>query len=521
ESVLSFLLENGGRVKNKLLVAHFKPFLSSESNRREKRERFKSFVDNVAYVRQEDGEKVVCLKKKYRLQETRCGISLQDGAGDAELTAEDEEPELEKGGDEQDGQTDVIQDAEEKDDLHYDSQVPDIKVDHKSEEVEKLHKQPEMYEEVHDELEVLEKTHQNPEEESEVNKMGLHKVSEGVVNQETSEQKRNAHDELIEMESTTGGDHICVSDIILMDSSPQSSRSDPELFPLRGSRRSSRHLLISTSPQVFLGFNVRCSGIHRSSRSLQSLRSSVFRSSSSSVDEECVECLTLEPLEHQWMLSSAGGDWSSLQLLLLCDPALFSKRDFITGFTCLHWAAKHGKQELIVRLCNFAKENNVAININARSSAGYTPLHLATMHGHTEVMKLLIGAYDADVELRDFNGKKASHYLKSSSSEEIMDIIGVTESLSSENISGSGRWKLPKVLQSNLNPLRLLNTSEESGAEPKLKALGRKSSMSRIRKQGKRVGTRIVHSASFRERQEQQGAPQSPARTRPASDLFT
>lgn len=85
ESVLDFLLENGGRVKNKDLVAHFKVFLSSETTKRAVlKERFKRFVDNIAYVKQENGEKVVCLKKKYRYPEMRSGRAQDEKPDDDE-----------------------------------------------------------------------------------------------------------------------------------------------------------------------------------------------------------------------------------------------------------------------------------------------------------------------------------------------------------------------------------------------------------------------------------------------------
>ncbi|XP_069397358.1 LOW QUALITY PROTEIN: ankyrin repeat domain-containing protein SOWAHC [Delphinus delphis] len=56
-------------------------------------------------------------------------------------------------------------------------------------------------------------------------------------------------------------------------------------------------------------------------------------------EEEGAGALTLDPLEHAWMLSAADGRWDSLEGLLACEPGLLAKRDFITGFTCLHWAA--------------------------------------------------------------------------------------------------------------------------------------------------------------------------------------
>lgn len=95
--------------------------------------------------------------------------------------------------------------------------------------------------------------------------------------------------------------------------------------------------------------------------------------------------MTLDPLEHEWMLCASDGLWESLQPLLAVEPGLVAKRDFVTGFTCLHWAAKQGKAQLLGQLLAFCKESAVPVNVNVRSGAGYTPLHLAAMHGHTQV----------------------------------------------------------------------------------------------------------------------------------------
>lgn len=264
---------------------------------------------------------------------------------------------------------------------------------------------------------------------------------------------------------------------------------------------------------------VRRSLVHRNSQGHMSARSSDFRASS--VDEDC-GLVTLDPLEHEWMMCTADGEWDSLQRLLECEPTLISKKDFVTGFTCLHWAAKQGKHELFAMLVDFAKRHGVGINVNTRSSAGYTPLHLAAVHNHIEVMKLLVGAYDADVDVRDYSGKKAAQYLRSSVTCNIKDIVGACVNSDTENASGAGRWKLPKVLQSNLNPLRLLNHPDELTADgqPRPRSLYRKSSIGRIRLQRNRFKTQIVHSTSFRENEEREESLKSPLKYRPISNLF-
>ncbi|KAL7864322.1 hypothetical protein AOLI_G00157420 [Acnodon oligacanthus] len=42
---------------------------------------------------------------------------------------------------------------------------------------------------------------------------------------------------------------------------------------------------------------------------------------------------------------------------------------------------------------------------------GYTPLHIAALHGHRHIIDLLITTYGAKENLRDYSGQLASHYL--------------------------------------------------------------------------------------------------------------
>ncbi|ELR61230.1 Ankyrin repeat domain-containing protein 57, partial [Bos mutus] len=216
-----------------------------------------------------------------------------------------------------------------------------------------------------------------------------------------------------------------------------------------------------------------------------------------------------------WMLSAADGRWDSLEGLLACEPGLLAKRDFITGFTCLHWAAKHGQQELLALLV--AGQHRLPVNINARTSGGYTALHLAAMHGHVEVVKLLVGAYDADVDVRDYSGRKASQYLSPSTAEEIRTLVGALDEDEGESAAGSGggRWRLSRVLPSHLISGRLSHALEDGGdhhhhlaegltagkaKEPNRKASGSSSGRMKPRLNKIRFRTQIIHTTpSFRD----------------------
>ncbi|KAJ8401357.1 hypothetical protein AAFF_G00385880 [Aldrovandia affinis] len=42
---------------------------------------------------------------------------------------------------------------------------------------------------------------------------------------------------------------------------------------------------------------------------------------------------------------------------------------------------------------------------------GYTPLHIAALHGHRQIVDLLTGTYGAKENLRDYSGHLAGQYL--------------------------------------------------------------------------------------------------------------
>ncbi|KAF4799917.1 sosondowah ankyrin repeat domain family member C [Turdus rufiventris] len=264
---------------------------------------------------------------------------------------------------------------------------------------------------------------------------------------------------------------------------------------------------------------------------------------SSSAEEEgsTTGSVALDPLEHAWMLSASDGRWESLEGLLSCEPALLCKRDFITGFTVLHWAAKHGRQELLATLVNFAQRHGLPVDINARTSGGHTALHIAAMHGHAEVVKLLVGAYDADVDIRDYSGRKAAQYLQQGTSGDMRNLVGALEEEEEEEGNagnGSGRWRLSKVLPSNLMNYRLSHHHHGAGEEAdgtdgaavpgKGKEMTRKASGSgrmKPRLNKIRFRTQIIHNTpSFRgdteEEEHEEKSLKSSFKLRPKSNVF-
>ncbi|XP_017387923.1 ankyrin repeat domain-containing protein SOWAHA [Cebus imitator] len=133
----------------------------------------------------------------------------------------------------------------------------------------------------------------------------------------------------------------------------------------------------------------------------------------------------LEPSEHEWLVRTAGGRWThQLHGLLLRDRGLAAKRDFMSGFTALHWAAKSGDGEMALKLVEVAQLGGAPVDVNARSHGGYTPLHLAVLHGHEDAAVLLVVCLGAQVHVRDHSGRRAYQYLRPGSSYALRRLLG-------------------------------------------------------------------------------------------------
>ncbi|KAM3618490.1 uncharacterized protein V6R79_021002 [Siganus canaliculatus] len=124
--------------------------------------------------------------------------------------------------------------------------------------------------------------------------------------------------------------------------------------------------------------------------------------SESEQDEECSgsmgsAAVALDPIEKEWIYSAAGARVLDLSQLLRQDPSLANKK------TALHWAAKHGSEDMATLVAN------AGADVNTKS--GYTPLHIAALHGHQHILDLLITSYGAKANLRDYSGHLPFHYL--------------------------------------------------------------------------------------------------------------
>ncbi|XP_017557647.1 ankyrin repeat domain-containing protein SOWAHC-like [Pygocentrus nattereri] len=592
ETVLRFLSERGGRVKNADLIEHFRSAIPTEPGKKAAaREAFKGYVDSVAVVKVDNGEKYVCLKKKFRGwrgEGTRdgreqdggavkratgtvpsersededakqkiapgsgCGTAAAPGVSGSASTspATGAEPHgaemgnwLTKKQSDQDGGARKLEDIPEVtvaevspehvtgrtggvSKSRSDQTVPDgleggsdlVELDSRSDQIVPL---------VGTSDHSIQKGLENPSDQTA--QLGLEGQATPLELGSESDQKECQWLK----RKPSGGSRRChqSADETHADLVPGSDINTP-----KGSRKSFLKHMMHSSPQVRRSMALR-SSVHLSTRckdsSARSDGDAASLHSSGMADYENAT-VALEPLEHEWMMCASDGEWESLRRLLAAEPGLVCKKDFVTGFTCLHWAAKLGKAELLVLLVSFATQHDVLVDVNVRSGAGYTPLHLAAMHNHMEVVKLLIGAYDADVEVRDYSGKKASQYLRGEVARDVLDIVGAgteVDGQSTDGGEGSG-WRLSKVFQANLRPLKLLHhstseddvsTAGENAGLTREKVLRRKTSLRGLRPRLSKIRTRtqIVHSTSLSGHFESETRETSGSfKSRPKSNLF-
>ncbi|XP_022165649.1 ankyrin repeat domain-containing protein SOWAHB isoform X5 [Myzus persicae] len=122
-------------------------------------------------------------------------------------------------------------------------------------------------------------------------------------------------------------------------------------------------------------------------------------------DEDTISMTSLDPKTKEWVVKSAKCDYQALAKLASENPRIAKFKDPITSYTALHWAAKHGNMDLVKMLAG-----TYNANVNAKTNGGYTPCHLALQFGHEEIYKILVESYGADPNVRDYSGRKPRQY---------------------------------------------------------------------------------------------------------------
>ncbi|XP_040006760.1 ankyrin repeat domain-containing protein SOWAHA-like [Xiphias gladius] len=382
ESVLSLLIARGGRVKKSDLVGKFKGSIdcADPAERERNRELFKTFVNNVAFVREIDGVRYVVIRKTYQhLLE-----SVRTAEGRVEKTENEETPQT---GEQQrpPARTERTESSAAEGGERAAAAEPD--------------------------QEQASESSDNPTELLSAIQLALQRSKytdnrvKRMLNFEIQKQETNV-DSCSRRGAVNG---------------PTTIQSKPYALPLRMPPSATRveiHKLMVEPDDPPEGPKMDASRNKRRSLSVSSISSPQPRGAVKSTnaseehkDTRIPSMVPLEQSEHEWLVKCATGHWSQVYGLLLRDSQLAEKRDFMSGFTALHWAAKCGNSEMLVKIIDLSRKGGVDVDINAKTHGGYTPLHIAALHDQEYIMAMLVGEYQADVSIRDNCGKKAYHYL--------------------------------------------------------------------------------------------------------------
>ncbi|XP_063784240.1 ankyrin repeat domain-containing protein SOWAHA [Pseudophryne corroboree] len=431
EVVLNFLLEQGGKVKNSELLRKFKPVVESPDpqEKANNRELFKRFVNNIAVVKDEEGSKVVVLKKKY--------IHLLTGSGQTRHTLDKElkEPSQSER---------HLKEAETQN-------LPVCK--NNTEEVAPISQERRSslqdISEPQGSLPEIKDTAVGDSAHEIADQAELSNLNElAYIAEDENERRRESVFSIVARMDNAGPVPVPKS---WSDGQPKETAQKPYMLPLRYAQSSfdaietdqNEHGYLqpatsTTVPEASLPDVSMSPYMSRRQLDEAGFRSAHLKKSSKMVkvseENKYSDVVPLVPYEHKWLVNATNGRWNHVLLgLLMNDSDLADKRDFISGFTALHWAAKSGNTEMVKLLFDLSEQGGSIINVNVRSFGGYTPLHIAAIHDHKDVIITLITSYKASVHLRDNSGKKPYHYLKKDSPEPLRFLLKDPASISAEH----------------------------------------------------------------------------------------
>nr|XP_046469631.1 ankyrin repeat domain-containing protein SOWAHB isoform X1 [Neodiprion pinetum] len=363
EEIRKYLLDNGGTARNHDLVKHFKKFLTDPETRVEARNKFKEYVNSLATIRNEEGEKYLVLKKKYRhapLSTSTSSSSLTESglpipsspstplsplrepppyrppppaAASPSSGSADPRDRQDLGGD--DGSGKVVEENQSV-------SSPPIPPRRKSQDKLRIENN---------------------------NKENVLPEGEKIVDDETA---------------------------VGEDGGPASSTASAEQLSVRERMQRFNRMASETDIQ----------GPVNGSTTPNKKRSD----KGTDEDDRASVASQLDGKSREWLVRAAQGDYQTLAKLAAEEPRLARLRD-PSSYTALHWGAKHGNEDIVKLIAGTYKD--YIKSVNETTNGGYTPLHIAMQFDHENIFNLLVQVYGANQDVRDYSGKKARQYLAS------------------------------------------------------------------------------------------------------------
>ncbi|KAH9509519.1 hypothetical protein Btru_046085 [Bulinus truncatus] len=386
DAVLQFMLSKGGRVRNHELVTHFKNVLNHPVNKALNREKFKDYVNELATIKLDSGEKVLVLKKKYRpasenLEGSEFSSKPQStSSASSYVHAKMSSPKPAVS-------------------------APNLNSKESSVDPDPSLMPPETKPDKHDPFRAHSEPPASP---SELKKDSL----DGLVG---SKMKSDENMEVIlrhtdrvptsskpfERKISTSGSNASLASTESHKSSTSSTSGTSGTASTNDDDQNAS--IISVRDKIKKLDNMasvtdlqQVPGLKKTYKPQKGVEDDDASHSSG------VSYVSLTPEQREWLVTSSTSDYQEMNRLLSKNINLAKLR------TALHWAAKSGKEQVIKLIAN-----KPGVRVDQKS--GYTPLHLAAIHNHERILELLIQTFKADPNIRDHSGKKPKHYLNANS----------------------------------------------------------------------------------------------------------
>ncbi|XP_035727766.1 ankyrin repeat domain-containing protein SOWAHC-like isoform X4 [Vespa mandarinia] len=356
DEIRKYLLENGGTARNHDVVKYFKKFLTDPETRVEARNRFKEYVNTLATIKNEEGEKYLVLKKKYRQTSLDLTCSEQVNSAEGSPNSPLREPPP-----------------------YRSPPAAPLSPSSNNHNNQEVNCENEPRRNFDSDLETAKKNN--------FNEVGSSSASSPPVPPRRKGQDKIRMDNKENVDRNKTGTDGVVKEDEITTANPGSGEE------LSFRERMQRFDRMANETDL----HGRPNGTTTPTK----------KRSEKGADEEDSASVAwqLDGKSREWLVKAAQGDYHELAKLAAEEPRL-------TGLkTALHWAAKHGDENIVKMIAGTYRD--YIKDVNVTTNGGYTPLHIAMQFDHENVFNLLVQVYGANQEIRDYSGKKARQYLVS------------------------------------------------------------------------------------------------------------
>ncbi|XP_033223983.1 ankyrin repeat domain-containing protein SOWAHC isoform X2 [Belonocnema kinseyi] len=389
EEIRKYLLENGGSARNHDLVKYFKKFLTDPENRVEARNRFKEYVNILATIKNEEGEKFLVLKKKYR--QTSLDLTSPVFSFSASPSSPVRTPDL----------ATPVSPLREPPPYRPPPPAPLSPVSNPTSPIPRNQNVSSG-----DTTGIFYKNFERGSEET----LDSKPLSEepDLPTSPPVPPRRKSQDKLkLENKENLNFEKSKAS----FEPTIKEDEVPAVLQPTSAEQLSVRERMQRFNRMASeTDLNVRPSGNttpikKRSEKGAEE-------------DDRASVASQLDGKSREWLVRAAQGDYQALAKLAAEEPRLTRLKDPSSG-TALHWGAKHGDENIVKLIAGTYRD--YIKGVNETTNGGYTPLHIAMQFDHENIFNLLVQVYGANQEVRDFSGKKARQYLVSQEAEVSQD----------------------------------------------------------------------------------------------------